>query len=99
MLLLANGEQAWEPVTQEDGVLTEDMIEEQQEILASLGSSKEATAMRARMQSASLLSDMSAFKGECVLCFVHCVCVLVWLVGCDSLVVIGWLRLVGCDWL
>lgn len=60
-------------IPQEPGVVTEDMIHEQEVILASLGTSSDAQQIRARMQSASLLSgkymivhlipeDMQAFK-------------------------------------
>ena len=56
MLLIGNGAQMYEPETQDHGVLTEDMILEQQEIFAKLGTSEEAQKIRARMQAASLLS-------------------------------------------
>lgn len=42
--------------------MTEDMLSEQAEILTKLGTSEEGIRIRARMQSASLLSDMEAFK-------------------------------------
>lgn len=42
--------------------MTEDMISQQQEVFANLGTSKEASQIRARMQSATLLSDMQSFK-------------------------------------
>jgi len=42
--------------------MTEDLLEEQSEILAKLGTSAEGTHLRARMQSACLLSDMESFK-------------------------------------
>lgn len=42
--------------------MTEDMLEEQAEILTQLGTSEEGARVRAQMQSASLLSDMEAFK-------------------------------------
>ena len=42
--------------------MTEDMMEEQEAILAKLGTSEEAGRVRAKMQSGSLLSDMQAFK-------------------------------------
>lgn len=42
--------------------MTEDMLEEQSEVLAKLGTSAEGSQLRARMQSASLLSDMESFK-------------------------------------
>ena len=42
--------------------MTEDMLEEQAEILTQLGTSEEGARVRAQMQCASLLSDMEAFK-------------------------------------
>ncbi|TRZ02365.1 hypothetical protein DNTS_019010 [Danionella cerebrum] len=42
--------------------MTEDLLEQHSEVLARLGSSAEGAQIRARMQSASLLSDMEAFK-------------------------------------
>lgn len=42
--------------------MTEDMLEEQAEILTQLGTSAEGARVRAQMQCASLLSDMEAFK-------------------------------------
>ena len=42
--------------------MTEDMLWEQQNVLAKLGTSREAAQVRAKMQSLSLLSDMQAFK-------------------------------------
>ncbi|XP_043930878.1 rab3 GTPase-activating protein catalytic subunit isoform X2 [Protopterus annectens] len=50
------------PVTQEPAPMTEDMLEEQSEVLAKLGTSAEGAHLRARMQSACLLSDMESFK-------------------------------------
>ncbi|KAL6048071.1 Rab3 GTPase-activating protein catalytic subunit [Balamuthia mandrillaris] len=60
--LLASGEEMWVPFTQPHGWMTEDMLEEQEKIFEELGSSIEAQQIRAKMQSASLLSDMEAFK-------------------------------------
>jgi hypothetical protein len=42
--------------------VTEDMLDEQTTVLTNLGSSEEATLLRAKMQSRSLLSDMESFK-------------------------------------
>lgn len=42
--------------------MTEDVLEEQSEVLAKLGTSAEGAHLRARMQSACLLSDMESFK-------------------------------------
>lgn len=38
------------------------MLEEQAEVLVQLGTHAEGAALRARMQSACLMSDMEAFK-------------------------------------
>lgn len=48
--------------------MTEDTLEEQSEVLAKLGTSAEGSQLRARMQSASLLSDMESFKVTLALC-------------------------------
>ncbi|KAF7656070.1 hypothetical protein LDENG_00046730, partial [Lucifuga dentata] len=50
------------PVTQEPAPMTEDLLEEQSAVLAKLGTSAEGAHLRARMQSACLLSDMESFK-------------------------------------
>jgi len=50
------------PITQEPPPMTEDMLQEHAKILSELGTSPEAAALRAKMQSASLISDMEAFK-------------------------------------
>lgn len=42
--------------------MTEDMLEEHAEVLAKLGTTSEGAELRAKMQSACLLSDMGAFK-------------------------------------
>lgn len=47
---------------QEPAPVTEDMLEEQAEVLVQLGTHAEGAALRARMQSACLMSDMEAFK-------------------------------------
>ncbi|XP_064646210.1 rab3 GTPase-activating protein catalytic subunit-like [Lineus longissimus] len=68
--LLNLDEPLYIPITQDPSPLTEDMLEEQADILAKLGTTKEGAHLRARMQSASLLSDMEAFKAAnpgCVL--------------------------------
>ncbi|KAM3591695.1 uncharacterized protein V6R79_005896 [Siganus canaliculatus] len=70
MTLLNSEELLYVPVTQEPAPMTEDLLEQQSEILAKLGSSAEGTHLRARMQSACLLSDMESFKAAnpgCVL--------------------------------
>jgi len=60
--LLVSGEPLIVPITQEPAPMTEDMLEEQAEILTQLGTSAEGARVRAQMQCASLLSDMEAFK-------------------------------------
>uniref|UniRef100_A0A0B7ASM6 Rab3 GTPase-activating protein catalytic subunit n=1 Tax=Arion vulgaris TaxID=1028688 RepID=A0A0B7ASM6_9EUPU len=68
--LLVSGEQLYVPITQEPSPMTEDMLEEHAEVLAKLGSSAEGSQIRARMQSACLVSDMESFKAAnpgCVL--------------------------------
>uniref|UniRef100_A0A8C5H0S8 Rab3 GTPase-activating protein catalytic subunit n=1 Tax=Gouania willdenowi TaxID=441366 RepID=A0A8C5H0S8_GOUWI len=70
MTLLNSTEPLYVPVTQEPAPMTEDLLEEQSEVLAKLGSSAEGSVLRARMQSACLLSDMESFKAAnpgCVL--------------------------------
>ncbi|KAF3854074.1 hypothetical protein F7725_014762 [Dissostichus mawsoni] len=62
MTLLNSTELLYIPVTQEPAPMTEDLLEEQSEVLAKLGTSAEGTHLRARMQSACLLSDMESFK-------------------------------------
>uniref|UniRef100_A0A673J1T8 Rab3 GTPase-activating protein catalytic subunit n=1 Tax=Sinocyclocheilus rhinocerous TaxID=307959 RepID=A0A673J1T8_9TELE len=65
--LLNSAEPLFIPVTQEPAPMTEDLLEEQSEVLAKLGTSAEGAHLRARMQSACLLSDMESFKVSCVL--------------------------------
>jgi len=58
------------PVTQEQVLLTEDQLEEQAKLFSSLGDTQEGSKVRAKMQTASLQADMSAFKAAnpgCVL--------------------------------
>ncbi len=62
MKLLRSGETLYEPVTQESLPMTEDMVEEQAEMMEQLGDNAEGSELRARILSASLLSDMEAFK-------------------------------------
>lgn len=49
-------------VSQEPRPLTEDIIVEQQLVYARLGSDKEASQIRQKLQTDQLRSDMSAFK-------------------------------------
>lgn len=62
LTLLNSDEPLYIPVTQEPAPMTEDVLEEQSEVLAKLGTSAEGAHLRARMQSACLLSDMESFK-------------------------------------
>uniref|UniRef100_A0A8C2D0Q7 Rab3 GTPase-activating protein catalytic subunit n=1 Tax=Cyprinus carpio TaxID=7962 RepID=A0A8C2D0Q7_CYPCA len=62
LTLLKSPEPLYIPVTQEPAPMTEDLLEEQSEVLAKLGTSAEGAHLRARMQSACLLSDMESFK-------------------------------------
>ncbi|XP_030642604.1 rab3 GTPase-activating protein catalytic subunit isoform X1 [Chanos chanos] len=62
LTLLNSDQPLYIPVTQEPAPMTEDLLEEQSEVLAKLGTSAEGAHLRARMQSACLLSDMESFK-------------------------------------
>ncbi|XP_059822242.1 rab3 GTPase-activating protein catalytic subunit [Hypanus sabinus] len=62
LTLLLTGDPLYIPLTQEPAPMTEDVLEEQSEVLAKLGTSAEGAHLRARMQSACLLSDMESFK-------------------------------------
>ncbi|XP_067891174.1 rab3 GTPase-activating protein catalytic subunit isoform X1 [Heterodontus francisci] len=62
LTLLRTEDPLYIPVTQEPAPMTEDLLEEQSEVLAKLGTSAEGAHLRARMQSACLLSDMESFK-------------------------------------
>ncbi|KAG0340173.1 Rab3 GTPase-activating protein catalytic subunit [Podila humilis] len=68
--LLETGAPLMIPKLQEPGYMTDDMIQQQEELFETLGSSSEAAKMRAKMQSTQLISDMEAFKAAnpgCVL--------------------------------
>lgn len=60
--LIKTGEPLYVPVTQEPVPKTEDQLEEDTDLLLKLGSDAQASELRARMMSASLLSDMESFK-------------------------------------
>lgn len=60
--LLKTGDPLYIPITQEPVLKTEDQLEEDTDVLLKLGSNAEATEIRARIMSASLLSDMESFK-------------------------------------
>ncbi len=53
---------------QEPPPMTEDMLQEHADTLTKLGTTEEGARIRAQMQSASLLSDMEAFKVSCKIC-------------------------------
>ncbi|KAJ0182057.1 hypothetical protein K1T71_002779 [Dendrolimus kikuchii] len=59
---LKNGEPLYVPKTQDPPPKTEDQLEEDAELMVRLGDDARASELRARMMSASLLSDMEAFK-------------------------------------
>ncbi|KAF9097106.1 Rab3 GTPase-activating protein catalytic subunit [Mortierella sp. AD031] len=68
--LLGTGAPLMIPKLQEPGYMTEDMIQQQEELFETLGSSSDGAKMRAKMQSTQLISDMEAFKAAnpgCVL--------------------------------
>ncbi|KAG0370057.1 Rab3 GTPase-activating protein catalytic subunit-domain-containing protein [Gamsiella multidivaricata] len=68
--LLKTGAPLLIPKLQEPGYMTEDMIQVQEELFETLGSSSDGAKMRAKMQSTQLISDMEAFKAAnpgCVL--------------------------------
>lgn len=60
--LIATGEPLMIPKLQEQGHMTEDMIQDQEDLFENLGSSADAAKTRAELQSAQLISDMGAFK-------------------------------------
>ncbi|XP_056611149.1 rab3 GTPase-activating protein catalytic subunit isoform X4 [Triplophysa dalaica] len=62
LTLRNSSEPLYIPITQEPAPMTEDLLEEQSEVLSKLGTSAEGAQLRARMQSACLLSDMESFK-------------------------------------
>jgi Rab3 GTPase-activating protein catalytic subunit len=61
-LLNKPSESIYVPLTQESTPMTEDMLEQHASVLVNLGSSDDAALLRAKIQSASLLSDMQSFK-------------------------------------
>lgn len=60
--LIKNGDPLFIPVTQEPVPKTEDQLEEDTDVLLKLGSDAQGSELRAKMMSASLLSDMESFK-------------------------------------
>ncbi|KAM3964856.1 RAB3 GTPase activating protein subunit 1 [Aphomia sociella] len=59
---LKTGAPLYVPQTQDPAPKTEDQLEEDAELMVRLGDDARASELRARMMSASLLSDMEAFK-------------------------------------
>lgn len=62
MRLIKTGEPLYLPITQDPVPKTEDQLEEDAQVMMQLGTDKNASEMRARLMSASLLSDMESFK-------------------------------------
>ena len=62
MFLLNSEQEMFAPICQDPMPMTDDMLQEQSDILSHLGTSREATALRVKMQLPSLISDISAFK-------------------------------------
>ncbi|XP_048506287.1 rab3 GTPase-activating protein catalytic subunit isoform X3 [Athalia rosae] len=60
--LIKTGASLYLPITQDPVPKTEDQLEEDAEVMMQLGTDEHASEMRARMMSASLLSDMESFK-------------------------------------
>ncbi|XP_044750751.1 rab3 GTPase-activating protein catalytic subunit [Coccinella septempunctata] len=60
--LIETGEFLYIPITQEPVPKTEDQLDEDADVLLKLGSDAQGSEMRAKLMSASLLSDMEAFK-------------------------------------
>lgn len=60
--LLKTNEPLYIPFTQEPAPMTEDRLEEHAGVLLRLGTDALGSQLRARMMSASLLSDMESFK-------------------------------------
>ncbi|KAF9988164.1 Rab3 GTPase-activating protein catalytic subunit [Modicella reniformis] len=68
--LLRTGAPLMIPNLQEPGYMTEDMIQQQEELFETFGASSDGAKMRAKHQSTQLISDMEAFKAAnpgCVL--------------------------------
>ena len=62
-LKLLNGKNfLYRPYVQEPAPMTEDQLAEQAEVLMQLGSDVAGSEVRAKLQSANLLSDMESFK-------------------------------------
>lgn len=60
--LIQSGDILYLPITQDPVPKTEDQLEEDAQVMMQLGTDKYASEMRAKIMSASLLSDMESFK-------------------------------------
>ncbi|KAF5298392.1 hypothetical protein FQR65_LT01170 [Abscondita terminalis] len=60
--LIKSGDPLYIPVTQDPVPKTEDQLEEDTDVLLQLGSDAQGSELRAKLMSASLLSDMESFK-------------------------------------
>lgn len=60
--LIKTNDHLYIPFTQEPAPMTEDRLEEHADVLLRLGTDTLGSQLRARMMSASLLSDMESFK-------------------------------------
>lgn len=61
-LLAHPNELLFVPICQDPTPMTDDMLQEQSEVMAKLGTSDEGSALRMKMQLPSLMSDMESFK-------------------------------------
>lgn len=59
--MLSSGEPIWEPVTQMQIIMTEDMLQEQEKLFTSLGTSTKGAEIRAKIQSAQLISGIFSY--------------------------------------
>ena len=63
LTLMNNSKEAiYIPVCQDSTPMTEDMLEQHASVLVNLGMGDDAAILRAKIQSASLISDMQSFK-------------------------------------
>lgn len=68
--LIQSGDPLYLPITQDPVPKTEDQLEEDAQVMMQLGTDKHASEMRARLMSASLLSDMESFK-VIIICYIY----------------------------
>ncbi|KAI9296473.1 hypothetical protein K502DRAFT_174597 [Neoconidiobolus thromboides FSU 785] len=83
--LLKHDEPIYIPITQDPGVMSEDMLLDQAQLFEKLGTSETGARRRAQLQGAQLLSDMEAFKAanpkSCLIDFVRWHSPRDWVVG------------------